>query len=172
MSTEDYKKARTILRIASPDVEVALLRRLVTQLGDVVPVLEALAATDFREIRSDGVSKLVEEAHFCFLMGLESGAAILFWAAIELALKELLTKRDALDRRLWEKITVWDLLNDAEERLGLANTIRVDAQFVYDLRKLAVHDWPKFDEEDIFKRTSLIEKSRQIITDIYKLDKS
>ncbi|HMD20339.1 MAG TPA: DUF4145 domain-containing protein [Alloacidobacterium sp.] len=139
-----------------PDFNVLFTLRFASQLDTMVEKLNGLDDLTCSEILSNPVRKLLQEAHDCFLHGLEAASAITCGAALEETLKEVLPHCD-------ERWDLGQLLQDAKESSLLSDDEWGMGDDVREFRNLAAHNPKEFSRRSQVQKISLLSNTRAVV---------
>lgn len=137
----------------TPDrLAIHFAQEFALKLSDLVSRAQKLEDLDYGDIVSDNLRLQLQEAHRCYLYGLDVSVAILCGSILEQALKERLGLDWKLELMLREAEDQGIL---TPEEWGMGDTVR-------EVRNYAVHDLEKFMQPNI-KKSALLADTRKVV---------
>lgn len=139
-----------------PDFHAIFAWEFTLKLDSMVDKFNGLDDLTCSEILSDSVQRLLQEAHYCFLHGLEAAAAITCGAALEETLKEILPHRN-------ERWDLGQLLQEAKDIFLLGDEEWGMGDDVREFRNLAAHDPKEFSRRSQIQKISILSNTRAVV---------
>lgn len=143
---DELERERKRSEPRDPDLAAYFAWDFAMKMPQVVSRMQLLEDFEYRDIVSEHLRVLFQEAHRCYLGGLDLSVAVVCGAILEQALRETLKVDWKLDLMLKESEDRGIL---SPEEWGMGDTIR-------EARNYAVHDLPRFMRREIDKAAILV----------------
>ncbi|MGA9527428.1 MAG: DUF4145 domain-containing protein [Terriglobales bacterium] len=118
---------------------------------------------------SPWVQQYFEEAHRCYIYGLEVACAVLCRGLLEAVLTDLIDPTSGLSRDTSAQSSHLSKMIDEAANRSLLSAKRIAAcEMIRDCGNSAIHDLKTFREHYAPQLDQLLEQARQILSDLYK----
>jgi len=144
-------------QLRSPDLSIYFLKKFAALLDSVVEKTRNLEELSYRDVLSEELRGLFQEAHYCYLYGLESSSAIMCGAILE----EGFRKRCGYGST--QRLKLEEVIFNALEEGVISHEIFEMADEIREMRNLAAHDPKGFKDRSAGMRATILSNTRSVV---------
>jgi hypothetical protein len=154
-------------RADEDDLEAAFVMELLGKVPEAVSRAAQLDQMNLERVPDKELRRYFEEAHHCYLYGLDVACAVLCRAILDSALQRICDPSRNLKREV-QPYEYFDKLLDEAERGGLlADDRPACARKVRHAGNDAIHEFPRFEHLWEHKLGEILDDTRKVLLDLY-----